>query len=68
MKRQISFKPSRCPEQTHVADMLSNPTARPTSISPLRIWFEMAETAIRPEEQKLLQERRHRQIWLAERL
>lgn len=39
--------------ETHVADMDSNPTASPTSISPLRIWFEIAETAIKPEEQKL---------------
>lgn len=36
--------------------MDSNPTASPTSISPLRIWFATAETAIRPEEQKLRRE------------
>lgn len=41
---------------THVADMDSNPTASPTSISPLRIWFATAETAIKPEEQKLRRE------------
>ena len=38
---------------THVADIDSNPTANPISISPLRIWFATFETAIRPEEQKL---------------
>ena len=44
--------------RTHVADIDSNPTASPTSISPLRIWFDTAETAIKPEEQKLREDKR----------
>lgn len=39
--------------KAHMADMFSNPTANPISISSLRIWFAMLATAIRPEEQNL---------------
>ena len=39
--------------RTHVALMLSKPTAKPMSISPLRIWPATCETAMRPDEQKL---------------
>jgi hypothetical protein len=37
---------------TNFHDMLSTPTARPTSIWPARISFAIVVTAIRPEEQK----------------
>ncbi len=41
-------------DDIYFSDMLSTPTARPTSIWPLRIWFAMVVMAISPLEQNLL--------------
>ena len=47
-------KSGRCISRTHFADKLSEPIARPHSISPFLIWLEMIEMAMRPLEQKRL--------------